>query len=128
MAVGTSTSEPVGAVPGPAALTARLMSAWQEGSLEGLREIIHPDAVFETTTHRRDGVVQGREAILASLMDYRDSRYPIRVERVEEISQTSAVVYAFARMPLDDKGGFTEGPVTWEITLRDGLLWRTVIH
>jgi ketosteroid isomerase-like protein len=128
MAVGTSSSEPVGAVPGPAALTARLMSAWQEGSLEGLREIIHPDAVFETTTHRRDGVVQGREAILASLMDYRDSRYPIRVERVAETSQTSGVVYAFARMPLDDKGGFTEGPVTWEITLRDGLLWRTVIH
>jgi hypothetical protein len=83
MAVGISTSEPVGAVPGPAALTARLMSAWQEGSLEGLREIIHPDAVFETTTHRRDGVVQGREAILASLMDYaiRATRFALNASR-----------------------------------------------
>jgi len=61
-------------------------------------------------------------------MDYRDAHYPIRVERVEETSATTGTVYAFARMPLDDKGGFTEGPVTWEITLRDGLLWKTVIH
>src|SRR4051794_38837008 len=110
MAVGASTSESVDALPGPAALTARLMLAWQDGSLEDLREVIHPDSVFQTTTYQRDGLLQGRDAILESLMDYRNSHYPIRVERVEETSATTGTVYAFARMPLDDKGGFTEGP------------------
>jgi hypothetical protein len=81
------------------------MLAWQEGSLEDLRAVIHPDSVFRSTTYQRDGVLQGRDAILQSLMDYRDSHYPIRIERLEETSATTGVVYAFPRMPLDDQGG-----------------------
>lgn len=111
-----------------AELTRAAMKAYDAQNWEAFGAFVHPDATFELVA--ADGQpVRGRDAILETMRRARsETFYDATVSEIVPLTDTTAEAHGRVRYPLPGGRGHADAAFTWDVELRDGLIWGVRIR
>lgn len=108
----------------PAAqLVAAAMAAYEQGDLDGLAELVHPEAELQMLL-LGDDPARGPDGLRDALRPRGDVVHRPTVTHIESISDDAAIMAGRIQY-TDTRGGLTDREAVWLTVLREGRLWRT---
>jgi hypothetical protein len=115
----------VAEVPASERLARRWFEVVEQGALDQLAELVHPDIVLVSKV-RTGAVVEGREAFARFVEDtLSQSLYHASADVYRPLDERSVVVEGRLRWS-DDEQVMRDDPVTWALEFEDDLLVRFV--
>ncbi len=105
-------------------LARRYFALVDEGDVERMRDLIHPEVEMVLKTTRPGDVLRGREDVVAFARDQSERFFESSATVFEPLDETRIVVEGRIRW-LDDERVLRDDPMIWALEFRDGLLRRS---
>lgn len=112
------------ASPTPTQLVHALGKAFKASDWDGIAKLYHPDALVKT-------VIGGEEprpglAFIQLLRDTEDAQFRMPRWTAADLDEHAALVSGINQRRFEPRG-FSTSPVSWVMTFRDGLLYRSAV-
>lgn len=105
-------------------LARRYFALVEEGDLEQLVELMHPEVELVVKSTRAGEVLRGRDAVLAFAREQSSHLFESTAEVFAPLDETRIVVEGRIRW-LDDERVLRDDPAVWALEFCDGLLRRS---
>jgi ketosteroid isomerase-like protein len=104
-------------------VVAAAMAAFERGDLDGLADLVHPQAEIQMLLLGED-VARGPQELREALEPRGSVVHHPTMTHVEAVSDDAAIMVGRIQY-TDARGGLTDREAAWLTVLRDGRVWRT---
>jgi ketosteroid isomerase-like protein len=111
-----------GNTPRAARIVGEAMRAYERGDLNGLAELVHPDADVEMV-FLGGGAAHGRDELRGTLEQAQAGVHRPSITSIDALADDAAVMVGRVQH-VDERGALSDRKAMWLAVLRDELIWR----